>query len=155
MTGSNDPLGSFRPLMPSFMRLVAGIIVLIAVESIVLGFPGLTQTIPSSTVTVSSLVIFLVGFVAAVLVFKYGTQLSSAAADAFDSIKNYQELLTWVFQMAALYIFYITSKTLVTASSIFRSVPWAYPMIFVGIALIPTIKVVINTIHVVEGNKRT
>jgi hypothetical protein len=141
--------------MPSFMRLVAGIIVLIVVESIVLGFPGLTQTIPSSTITISSLIIFLVGFVAAILVFKYGTQLSRAAADAFDSIKNYQELLTWVFQIAALYIFYTTSRTLVTASGIFRTAPWAYPMIFVGIALIPTIKVVVNTIHVVEGNRRT
>jgi len=37
LTGSNDPFGSFRPLVPSFMRLVAGIIVLIVVESIVLG----------------------------------------------------------------------------------------------------------------------
>ena len=137
--------------MPSFMRLVAGVIVLIVVESIVLGFPGLSQTVPSSTITVSSLVIFLVGLVATILVFKFGTQLSSAAADAYDSVKNYQELLTWVFQIAALYIFYITSRALVTASGIFRSVPWAYPMIFVGLGLIPTVKVVVNTIHKVEG----
>ena len=151
LTGSNDPFGSFRPLVPSFMRLVAGIIVLIVVESIVLGFPGLTQTVPSSTVTISSLIIFLVGFVATVLVFKYGTQLSAAAADTYDSVKNYQELLTWVFQIAALYIFYTTSRALVTASGIFRTTPWAYPMIFVAIGLIPTIKIILNAIHRVEG----
>ena len=89
MTGSKDPFGSFRPLMPSFMRLIAGIIVLIVVETIVLGFPGLTQTVPSSTITISSLIIFLVGFVATVLMFNYGTQLSAAAADTYDSMKNY------------------------------------------------------------------
>jgi hypothetical protein len=153
LPSSPDPLGSFRPLMPSFMRLVAGVILLVVVESIILGFPGLNQTIPSSTITISSLIIFTVGFVATILVFKYGTQLSAAAADAFDSVKNYQELLTWVFQIAALYIFYITSRALVTASGIFRSAPWAYPMIFVLIGLIPTIKVIVNTIHRVEGRR--
>ncbi len=151
MTGSNDPFGSFRPLMPSFMRLVAGVIVLIVVESIVLGFPGLSQTIPSSPITISSLIIFIVGFVATVIVFKFGTQLSAAAADTYDAIKNYQELLTWVFQIAALYILYTTSRALVTASGVFRSAPWAYPMIFVAVGLIPTIKVILHLIHRVEG----
>jgi hypothetical protein len=140
--------------MPSFMRLVAGIIVLIVVESIVLGFPGLSQTVPSSTITISSLITFLVGFVATILVFKFGTELSRVAADTFDSVKNYQELLTWVFQIAALYILYTTSKALVTASGVFRSAPWAYPMIFVAIGLIPTIKVIINTIHRFEGQSQ-
>lgn len=134
------------------MRLVAGIIVLVVVESIVLSFPGLSQTLPSSSVTISSLVIFLVGLPAAIIVLKYGTQLSGAAADAYDSFKNYQELLTWGFEIAALYILYITSRALVAASGVFRSVPWAYPMIFVVIGLIPTIKVVLNTIHTVEGH---
>ncbi len=151
MTGSNDPFGSFRPLMPSFMRLVAGVIVLIVVESIVLGFPGLSQTIPSSPITISSLIIFLVGFIATVIVFKFGTQLSAAAADTYDAIKNYQELLTWVFQIAALYVLYATSRALVTASGVFRSAPWAYPMIFVAVGLIPTIKVILHLIHRVEG----
>ncbi len=98
-----------------------------------------------------ALIIFLVGFVATVIVFKFGTQLSAAAADTYDAIKNYQEILTWVFQIAALYIFYITSRALVTASGVFRSAPWAYPMTFVAIGLIPTIKVILNMIHRVEG----
>ncbi len=138
--------------MPSFMRLVAGVIVLIVVESIALGFPGLTQTIPSTSVTVTSLVVFLVGFIAAIIVFKYGTQLSSAAAEAYGDLKNYEELLTYFFQIAALYILYVTSRALVNATGLFRSAPWAYPMIFLIIGIIPTIRVVINTIHALESH---
>ncbi len=152
MPSSSDPLGSFRPLMPSLMRLVAGIILLVVVESIALGFPGLTQTIPSTSVTITSLVVFLVGFTAAIIVFKYGTQLSSAASEAFRSLKNYEELLTYFFQIASLYILYATSRTLVSASGVFRSAPWAYSMIFLVIGIIPTIKVVVNTIHTLEGH---
>ena len=134
------------------MRLVAGIILLVVVESIALGFPGLTQTIPSTSVTITSLVVFLVGFTAAIIVFKYGTQLSSAASEAFRSLKNYEELLTYFFQIASLYILYATSRTLVNASGVFRSAPWAYSMIFLVIGIIPTIKVVVNTIHTLEGH---
>ena len=152
LPSSTDSLGSFRPLMPSLTRLLAGIIVLVVVDSIVLGFPGLTQTIAPSSITIISLVTLLVGLIAAIIVFKYGTQLSHAASEAYRSLKNYEELLTYFFQIAALYILYITSRALVTASGVFRSAPWAYPMIFLAIAIIPTIKVVINTIHKLEGN---
>jgi hypothetical protein len=92
-----------------------------------------------------------VGFVASIIVFKYGTQLSSAAGVAYNAFKNYEELATLVFLIAALYISYITSRTLVTASGIFTGLPWAYPMIFVIIGLVSTVKVVINTIHTIEG----
>ena len=143
--------GRFQPLVPSLLRLFAGILVLVVLESIVLGFPGLSQTIPSSTITISSLFILLVGFVASIIVFKYGTQLSSAAGDAYNAFKNYEELAVLVFLIAALYISYITSRTLVTASGIFTGLPWAYPMIFVIIGLVSTVKVVINTIHTIEG----
>jgi len=134
------------------MRLAAGTIVLYILEAIVLGFPGLTQTLPSSSITISSVVVALIGFVASIIVFKYGTELSRTAGDTFDAFKNYQELLTWVFQIAALYILYITSRALVSASGIFRGLPWAYPMIFAIIGLIPTIKVVVYYIHEVEGS---
>ena len=143
--------GRFQPLVPSLLRLFAGILVLVVLESIVLGFPGLSQTIPSSTITISSLFISLVGIVASIIVFKYGTQLSSAAGVAYNAFKNYEELATLVFLIAALYISYITSRTLVTASGIFIGLPWAYPMIFVIIGLVSTVKVVINTIHTIEG----
>ncbi len=152
MPSSSDPLGSFRPLMPPLMRLVAGIILLVVVESIVLGFPGLTQTVPSTSVTITSLVIFLVGLIATIIVFKYGTQLSNAASEAYRALKNYEEVLTYFFQIAALYILYATSKTLVSASGVLRSTPWAYSMIFLAIGIIPTIKVVVNTIHTLEGH---
>ncbi len=140
--------------MPSFMRLVAGVILLIVVESIALGFPGLTQTIPSTTVTITSLVVFLVGFTAAIIVFKYGTELSHAASETYNSLQNYEELMKYVFVIAALYILYVTSRALVTASGVFRSTPWAYPMIFLVIGIIPTIKVVVNTIHTLEHSSR-
>ncbi|TMI37651.1 hypothetical protein E6H23_11390 [Candidatus Bathyarchaeota archaeon] len=117
--------GRFQPLVPSLLRLFAGILVLVVLESIVLGFPGLSQTIR--------------------------TQLSSAASDAYNTFKKFEELAVLVFLIAALYISYITSRTLVTASGIFTGLPWAYPMIFVIIGLVSTVKVVINTIHTIEG----
>jgi hypothetical protein len=136
------------------MRLVAGIVLLVVVESIVLGFPGLTQTLPSSSVTITSLVIFLVGLIATIIVFKYGTQLSKAATEAFRDLQPYEEVLTFCFQIAALYILYETSKTLVSASGAFRTAPWAYPMIFLAIGIIPTIKVVVNTIHTLDHHSQ-
>jgi hypothetical protein len=148
---SGDPLGSFRPLAPSFMRLVAGTIVLYILETIVLGFQGLSQTLPSSSITISNLIISLIGFVASIIVFRYGTELSNAAGDAYDSFKNFQELLNWIFQIAALYILYTTTRALVAASGVFRGLPWAYPMIFAIVGLIPTVKVVVYYIHKVEG----
>jgi len=44
----------------------------------------------------------------------------------------------------------MTSRTLVNASGVFRTTPWAYPMIFLVIGIIPTIRMVVDTIHTPE-----
>jgi hypothetical protein len=36
-------------------------------------------------------------------------------------------------------------------SSFFASAPWAYPLIFLAMALIPTVKVVVTVVHALEG----
>ena len=144
-----DPFGDFRPVMPSIIRLLAGIIVLIVVQSIVLGFPGISQTVPGTSFSVASFAIFTVGLVVAAVVLKYGTQLASAVSDTYKAYRAYAPILAWIFQVMALYILYSVSKTMVIG--FFASAPWAYPLIFLAMALIPTVKVVVTVVHALEG----
>jgi len=146
---TQDPFGDFRPLLPSIIRLLAGIIVLIVVQSIVLGFPGIAQTVPGTSFSIASFAIFTVGLVVAAVVLKYGTQLASAVSDTYKSYKALAPILAWIFQLTALYILYTVSKTMV--SGFFASAPWAYPLIFLAMALIPTVKVVVTVIRALEG----
>ena len=148
-TSTQDPFGDFRPLMPSIIRLLAGIIVLIVVQSIVLGFPGINQAVQGTSFSIASFAVFTVGLVVAAIVLKYGTQLASAVADTYKSYKALAPVLAWVFQLAALYILYSVSKSMV--SGFFASAPWAYPLIFLAMGLIPTIKVVVAVVHALEG----
>src|SRR2546427_2158685 len=108
---THDPFGDFRPVLPSIIRLLAGIIVLIVVQSIVLGFPGITQTVPGTTFSVASFAIFTVGLVVAAVVLKYGTQLASAVSDTYKTYRAYAPILAWIFQVMGLYILYSVSKT--------------------------------------------
>lgn len=146
-------MDDFRPIMPPLVRLLAGIIVLIVVQATVLGFPGITQFIPATTVTIASIVVFMLGLVVAGIVLKFGTQLSEAVGDAYKSLKTWIPLLAYLFQMASLLILYTVSKPVV--SSYFASFPWAYPLLFLLVALAPTIKVVVKTINALEGHNTT
>lgn len=148
-SNTQDPFGDFRPLMPSLIRLLAGIVVLIVVQSIVLGFPGVNQAVQGTSFSVASFAVFTVGLVVAAVVLKYGTQLASAVADTYKSYKALAPVLAWIFQLMALYILYTVSKSMV--SGFFASAPWAYPLIFLAMALIPTIKVVVTVVHALEG----
>src|SRR5690242_11577592 len=95
---TQDPFGNFRPIMPSIIRLLAGSIVLIVVQSIVLGFPGITQIVPGTTFSIASFVILTLGLIVAAVVLKYGTQLANAVSDTYRSYKAYAPVLAWVFQ---------------------------------------------------------
>ncbi len=93
--------------------------------------------------------IFMLGLIVSAIVVKFGTQLSNAIADTYKSYKAYVPLLAWMFQMAALLILYNVSKPV--ASGYFTSTPWAYPLIFLLVALAPTIKVVVKLVDTLEG----
>jgi len=59
-TNTQDPFGDFRH--NAFRHTTSpGIIVLIVVQSIVLGFPGISQTVPGTSFSVASFAIFTVG----------------------------------------------------------------------------------------------
>jgi len=135
--------------MPPLIRLLAGIIVLIVIQATVLGFPGITQFIPSTSLTIASMILFTLGLVVAGIVLKFGTQLSESLGDAYKSIRTWTPLLAYLFQMAALFIIYTVSKPV--TSSFFASVPWAYPLLFLLVALAPTIKVVVRLVSGLEG----
>src|SRR6266571_7311688 len=150
MSKHTGMLDDLRPVLPSFIRLIASAIVLVAVQSIVLGFPGINQPVLNSAYTTAGLAVFAIGLVAAMVLVKFGTQLASAAGDAYRSIKDYAPLLGWFFQIAALYLLYIACKGI--TGNIFTSAPWAYPMIFLVLAVIPTVKAVMNVVHSLEGH---
>src|SRR5437867_13027715 len=78
-TGMMDDL---RPVLPTFIRLIASAIVLVAVQSIILGFPGINQTVLNSTYTMAGLAVFDVGLVGAIVVLIFGTLLDIASGDA-------------------------------------------------------------------------
>ena len=150
MSKNTGMMDDFRPILPSLIRLLAGIIVLVAVQSIVLGFPGITNTIANSQYTMAGIAAFTIGLVAAIVVLKFGTQLGNAAGEAYRSMKDYAPLLTWFFQVAALWILYQACKGI--TGNVFASAPWAYPLIFLTLAIIPTVKAVVNVVHALEGH---
>jgi hypothetical protein len=146
---SNKTWGAFAPVMPSFIRLVAGVIVLVVVEAVVLGFPGISTPITGSSISVANIVVFMIGLVVCFVILKFGTQLANTVSDAYKNYKAWTPLLAYFFQIVAIGILYAVTSGI--AQPYFTAEPWAFPLIFLLIALIPTIKVVVNIVHALEG----
>jgi hypothetical protein len=135
--------------MPAFIRLIVGVVVLVVVQGIVLGFPGVTNNITGTSISIANVTIFFIGVIVALIILKFGTQLSQVVSDAYKDFRAWTPLLTWFFQIVAIAILYAVSSAV--ATPYFGSTPWAYPLIFLLIALIPTLKAVVNFVHAVEG----
>lgn len=137
--------GALTPVMPAVIRLMAGLIVLVIVEAVVLGFPGITQDVTGTTISVASLVALFIGLIVVFIVLKYGTQIAATVHEHYDNYRTWTPLLSYFFQLLAIVIlYYITAGV---AASYFTSAPWAFPLIFLLVALVPTIKVVTNLVH--------
>jgi hypothetical protein len=152
-SGSNSTWGAFTPVMPAFIRLIAGVIVLVIIEAVVLGFPGIGQNISGSTISIANIAVFMIGLVVALIVFKFGTQLSKAVSDAYKNYQTWVPLLAYIFQIIAIVILYSVSSGI--ATQYFTSAPWAYPLIFLLIALLPTLRVVVNLVHALDNSSGT
>src|SRR5881396_58434 len=148
-SSSDKTWGAFAPVMPSFIRLIAGVIVLVVVEAVVLGFPGISSPITGSTISVANIVVFMIGLIVCFVILKFGTQLATTVSDAYKSYRTWTPLLAYFFQIVAIAILYAVTNPI--AQPYFTSQPWAFPLIFLLIALIPTIKVVVNMVHALEG----
>jgi hypothetical protein len=150
---SNKTWGAFTPVMPSFIRLVVGVIVLVIVEAVVLGFPGISNNITGSTISVANIVVFMIGLIVCFIVLKFGTELANTVQDAYKSYKAWTPLLAFFFQIIAIGILYAVTAGI--AQPYFGADPWAYPLIFLLIALVPTIKAVTGIVHGLEGTGST
>src|SRR6266571_7089798 len=148
-TSNKGTWGAFEPVMPAFVRLIAGVIVLVIVEAVVLGFPGIANTISGSTISVANIVVFVIGLIVCFIVLKFGTQFANTASDAYKAYRAWTPLLAYFFQIVAIAILYAVTNPI--AQPYFTSQPWAFPLIFLLIALIPTLKVVVNVVHGLEG----
>jgi hypothetical protein len=133
------------PVMPAVIRLMAGLIVLVIVEAVVLGFPGITQNVGGTAISVASLVALFIGMFVVFIVLKYGTQIASTIHEHYTNYRTWTPLLSFFFQLLAIVILYYITAGI--AMSYFTSAPWAFPLIFLLIALVPTIKVVTNLVH--------
>ncbi len=141
---SNKTWGAFAPVMPSFIRLVAGVIVLVIVEAVVLGFPGISNPITGSTISVANIVVFMLGLIVCFIILKFGTQLADTVSDTYKNYRTWTPLLAYFFQIVAIGILY----------SVTNGIAQPY-FTFLLIALIPTIKVVVNMVHGLEGTGTT
>src|SRR6266571_3692676 len=104
---SNKTWGAFAPVMPSFIRLVAGVIVLVIVEAVVLGFPGISNPITgSSTISVANIVVFMLGLIVCFILLKFGTQLADTVSDTYKNYRTWTPLLAYFFQIVAIGILY-------------------------------------------------
>src|SRR3989454_11415267 len=72
-SGSNSTWGAFTPVMPAFIRLIAGVIVLVIIEAVLLGFPGITQKISGSTISIRDNAGIMNGVFLGFIFFKFGT----------------------------------------------------------------------------------
>ena len=150
---ANKTWGAFAPVMPAFIRLVVGVIVLIIVEAVVLGFPGIGYNISGTSISAANIAVFAIGLIVALIVLKFGTQLADTASDAYKNYKQWIPLLAYFFQILAIVILYEVTNGI--ASPYFTSAPWAFPLIFLLIALLPTLRVVTNLVHALEGTSTT
>src|SRR2546428_4008166 len=73
-SGSNSTWGAFTPVMPAFIRLIAGVIVLVIIEAVVVGFSGVSPKITSSTLFIADHSVFMIRLVGAPIVFQFWTQ---------------------------------------------------------------------------------
>lgn len=147
---SSKTWGAFTPVMPSFIRLVVGVIVLVIVEAVVLGFPGISNNVSGSSISVANIVVFMIGLVVCFIVLKFGTQLATTVQDAYKNYKAWTPLLAYFFQIVAIGILYAVTSSI--AAPYFSADPWAFPLIFLLIALVPTLKVVTSVVHELEGS---
>src|SRR3989442_3095514 len=104
MSKQSSLMDDFRPIMPPLIRLLAGIIVLVVIQATVLGFPGITALIPTTTFTIAALVIFTLGLVVSAIVLKFGTQLPTSLCDPYKSYRSYIPLMAWRLHIITLVI---------------------------------------------------
>ena len=135
--------------MPSFIRLIAGVIVLVIVEAVVLGFPGITNNLAGTSISAANLAVFFIGLIVCFIILKFGTQFSETVSDAYRSYKNWTPLLAYFFQIIAIAILYSVTNPI--AQPYLGTTPWAFPLLFLLIAIIPTLKAVASIVHNFEG----
>ena len=145
---SNSTWGAFTPVMPAFVRLVAGVVVLLVVNVVVLGFPGINTNITGTNVSIANITVFTIGLIVAFIVLKFGTQLSNTASQAYKAYRTWTPLLAFFFQIVAIGILYAVTNPL--AAPYFTQTPWALPLIFLFLALLPTLRMLVTLVKAFE-----
>src|SRR5437764_12242136 len=98
-TSNKGTWGAFTPVMPAFVRLVAGVIVLVILEAVILGFPGIGYNITGTQLSVANFPVFMIGLIVCFIVLKFGTQLAKADSDAYKSYSAWNPLHAYFFNI--------------------------------------------------------
>src|SRR2546430_16998946 len=81
-TSNKGTWGAFTPVMPAFVRLGAGVIGLVILEAVILGFPGIGYNITGTQLPVANIPGFMIGLTVCSTVAKLGTTLANGASSA-------------------------------------------------------------------------
>jgi membrane associated rhomboid family serine protease len=95
----------------------------------------------------------MIGLIVCFIVLKFGTQLANTVQDTYKNYKAWAPLLGFFFQIVAIGILYAVTSGI--ATPYFGANQWAYPLIFLLIALIPTIKVVTSIVNALDSTTST
>src|SRR2546427_6404223 len=75
-SGSNSTWGAFTPVMPAFIRLIAGVIVLVVIEAVLLGVSWNGQNTLGPIILIAETGLFFIRLVLALIVLPLGKPLS-------------------------------------------------------------------------------
>ena len=135
----------YRDIVKPAVKLTVSLVVVGIIGSLIL---NIVNTIPGSFFTISALVQTGIGFVAILILLHFGTQISVAMKRAFDSRPEVFMIAYSLVHLLAVLIAYASFRDVF---NLFVALPdWAYSLAFVGIGIIPGIKIATTIINSVD-----
>src|SRR6266566_651758 len=71
-----------------------------------IGFPGISNPITGSTISVANIVVFMLGLIVCFIILKFGTQLADTVSDTYKNYRTWTPLLAYFFQIVAIGMLY-------------------------------------------------
>jgi len=132
------PVDKSRMLYPSIIRLIVLLVVLGIIYIVLVSLPGMGET-TLGKVKNSAIVSAIFGLVVASIVFKFALEVNSPIRSALPPHPEIAVVITNLLFVGAIWVVYVSLSGVVTPSLTDGS--WAYPLLFLAIALVPTIRI--------------
>jgi len=132
------PLGKSRVLFPPIVRLIVWLVVLGIIYVVLISLPGMGK-ITLGEVKNSAIVSAIIGLVVASIVFKFAREVNSPIRSTLPPHPEIAVVITNLLFVVAILVAYISLGGVITPS--LTDGAWAYPLFFLVIALVPTIRI--------------